>query len=85
MSLYAICASHTPLKHHHSPGDAVQAAVDGCFARLRRSVADFGPELVIVFGPDHFNGFFHRLMPPFCVGAQAESIGDWSTRTSLSR
>lgn len=79
MSLYAICASHTPLKSHHSPGDAVQTSVDACFARLRRTVADFAPELVIVFGPDHFNGFFHRLMPPFCVGAQAESVGDWAT------
>ncbi len=79
MSLYAICASHTPLKDHHFPGADVQQAVDACFARLRAEVAAYAPELVIVFGPDHFNGFFHRLMPAFCVGAQAESVGDWNT------
>jgi 2,3-dihydroxyphenylpropionate 1,2-dioxygenase len=81
VSLYAICASHTPLKDHHSPGGEVQQAVDACFARLRAEVAAYAPELVIVFGPDHFNGFFHRLMPAFCVGAQAVSIGDWNTPT----
>jgi len=79
VSLYAICASHTPLKDHHSPGADVQRAVDACFARLRAEVAAYAPELVIVFGPDHFNGFFHHLMPPFCIGAQAESVGDWNT------
>lgn len=81
MSLFAICASHTPLKDHHDPGADVRQAVEGCFARLRAAVAAFAPELVIVFGPDHYNGFFHRLMPPFCVGARAESIGDWNTPT----
>jgi len=81
VSLYAICASHTPLKDHHDPGAEVRRAVDACFARLRAEVAAFAPELVIVFGPDHFNGFFHRLMPAFCIGAQAESIGDWNTPT----
>jgi 2,3-dihydroxyphenylpropionate 1,2-dioxygenase len=34
---------------------------------------------VIAVGPDHFNGFFYRLMPSFCIGLAAESIGDWNT------
>lgn len=79
MSVFAICASHTPLKAHHAPAPEVQAAVDGCFASLRARVATFAPELVVVFGPDHYNGFFHRLMPPFCIGAEASGIGDWET------
>jgi 2,3-dihydroxyphenylpropionate 1,2-dioxygenase len=33
----------------------------------------------VVFGPDHFNGFFYRAMPSFCVGVAAESVGDWNT------
>ena len=28
--------------------------------------------LVVVFGPDHFNGFFYELMPAFCIGTAAE-------------
>ena len=36
----------------------------------RRSM--FTPDLVVVFGPDHFNGFFYELMPAFCIGTAAE-------------
>ena len=32
------------------------------------------------FGPDHYNGFFYRLMPAFCVGLAAESIGDYGSQ-----
>lgn len=79
MSVFAICASHTPLKDHHSPPAALRQALDGCFAQLRERVAAFAPQCIVVFGPDHFNGFFHRLMPSFCIGAEAQSIGDWQT------
>jgi 2,3-dihydroxyphenylpropionate 1,2-dioxygenase len=34
---------------------------------------------VIACGPDHFNGFFYRLMPSFCIGTAADSVGDWNT------
>jgi hypothetical protein len=38
---------------------------------------DFKPDLVVVFGPDHFNGFFYELMPAFCIGTAAEGSKDW--------
>ena len=79
MSVLAVCASHTPLKDHAEPAPGVRTAVDACLARMRDEVADFGPELVLAFGPDHFNCFFHRLMPSFCLGAEAASVGDWNT------
>jgi 2,3-dihydroxyphenylpropionate 1,2-dioxygenase len=37
----------------------------------------FNPDLVVVFGPDHFNGFFYELMPAFCIGTAAEGSKDW--------
>jgi 2,3-dihydroxyphenylpropionate 1,2-dioxygenase len=37
----------------------------------------FNPDLVVVFGPDHFNGFFYELMPAFCIGTAAEGAKDW--------
>lgn len=79
MSVLAICASHTPLKDHAEPAPGVRDEVDACFARLRAEVAVFQPELVLVFGPDHYNCFFHRLMPSFCLGAETASVGDWNT------
>lgn len=42
-------------------------------------MADFDPELVVVFSPDHYNGFFYRTMPPFCIGTAAQGVGDYGT------
>src|SRR6478672_1799697 len=73
-----VCASHSPLMlvdmAHSAPDsqDFLRAA-EGVRARVER----FAPELVVVFGPDHFNGFFFDLMPVFCVGAAAASGEDW--------
>lgn len=77
MTVAALFASHTPLMDYADPGAEIRAETDAAFATLKRFVADFAPELVIEFGPDHFNGFFYQLMPAFCVGATAHSVGDW--------
>jgi len=37
----------------------------------------FNPDLVVVFYPDHFNGFFYELMPSFCIGLAAVGTKDW--------
>lgn len=79
MPLVGLCASHTPLRDRFDPGAEVRTAVDASLAEVRGWVAEFAPELVVMFGPDHFNGFFYRLMPSFCIGAAADSLGDWDT------
>ncbi len=79
MAVATVFASHSPLKDHRSPGAAIVNEVDTCLAEVAAWVADFSPDLIIAIGPDHFNGFFYRLMPSFCIGAAAESVGDWST------
>ncbi|MDO0917317.1 hypothetical protein QQM39_42930 [Streptomyces sp. DT2A-34] len=33
------------------------------------------------FAPDHCNGFFYELMPPFCVGYTAYAAGDYATQS----
>ena len=74
----ALCAtSHTPLMGLHDPARPVRAEVDGALARARQFVERFRPDLVVVFGPDHYNGFLYDVMPPFCVGAAATSVGDY--------
>jgi 2,3-dihydroxyphenylpropionate 1,2-dioxygenase len=37
------------------------------------------PELVVIFSPDHYNGFFYKVMPPFCIGMSASGVGDYGT------
>lgn len=79
MPLALACASHSPLmKDGYCPNDLRDAVTKG-FAELAATVRAFQPDLVIQFSPDHFNGFFYELMPTFCVGVAAESLGDWGT------
>ena len=75
----AVCASHSPLIHDGpAPVGTRQGVRDG-FASLANVVEAFQPDLVVEFAPDHFNGFNYGLMPAFCLGAAAQSVGDWQT------
>ena len=79
MTVAALFASHTPLMDFVTPEPTVAREVAACLAATRAWVADYQPDLVIACGPDHYNGFFYRLMPSFCIGTAAESVGDWNT------
>lgn len=75
----AIGLSHSPLKKFVAPPQAQVDGVAASIGRAKARIADFAPDLAVVFFPDHFNGFFHDLMPPFCLGAAASAIGDYDT------
>jgi 2,3-dihydroxyphenylpropionate 1,2-dioxygenase len=71
--------SHTPLMGLNPIGAAVERELQGAIATARQQVLAFAPELVVLVAPDHYNGFFNELMPPFCIGTQASSVGDYLT------
>ncbi|WP_342660004.1 2,3-dihydroxyphenylpropionate/2,3-dihydroxicinnamic acid 1,2-dioxygenase [Rhodococcus ruber] len=76
----ALCAmSHSPLMGRNDPDQEVIDAVDAAFDHARRFIADFAPDLIVIFAPDHYNGVFYDLLPSFCIGAAAESVGDYGT------
>lgn len=79
MGLVTICASHTPLLHDGPVAEDLRSKVDAGFASLAKTVGAFAPDLIIQFSPDHFNGFTYRVMPPFCIGTGAVSVGDFDT------
>lgn len=79
MNAYLHCLSHTPLVGYVDPEQAVLDEVNGVIAAARDRIADFAPELVVLYAPDHYNGFFYDVMPPFCLGVGATSIGDFSS------
>jgi 2,3-dihydroxyphenylpropionate 1,2-dioxygenase len=76
VSVALLCASHSPLMYCYARAPACHADTERLFAERARAVRDFDPELVFVFGPDHYNGFFLKLMPPFCAGLSCRSVGD---------
>lgn len=77
MTVMLVCAAHTPLMNYLQPKAAVAQPIRDNLGVLARQVEAFNPEVVVVFGPDHFAGFFYDLMPPFCVGIRAQATGDF--------
>ena len=71
--------SHTPLLGLNPLPAEADADLQGALAEAARLVRAFEPELVVMFVPDHFNGFFHELMPAICLGTEASAIGDYGT------
>jgi len=81
MTVKLKCLSHTPLRGRNDPGTDVLAEVNGILAELRADVEAFNPELIVLFRPDHYNGLFYDLMPPFVIATNAVSVGDYDTLT----
>ena len=75
MHAYLHCLSHSPLVGYVDPAQEVLDEVNGVIASARERIAAFSPELVVLFAPDHYNGFFYDVMPPFCLGVGATAIG----------
>lgn len=79
MSIKLKCLSHTPLRGLNDPGADVVAEVDAVLTQARIEVEAFDPELIVIFAPDHYNGLFYDLMPPFVIATAADSVGDYKT------
>src|ERR1700741_3888865 len=71
--------SHSPLLNLPGPSQDLLDDIEGAIAQAREFVADYDPELVVIFSPDHYNGFFYKVMPPFCIGMRADGGGDYGT------
>ncbi|WP_405093188.1 3-carboxyethylcatechol 2,3-dioxygenase [Micromonospora sp. NBC_01392] len=71
--------SHSPLIGRNDPAPDVLAAVDAATADVRSFVERFAPDLVVLYAPDHYNGFFYKDMPPFCLGTAASAVGDFGS------
>lgn len=71
--------SHSPLLNLPGPSRNLIDDIESALAETRRFVASYDPELVVIFSPDHYNGFFYKTMPPFCIGTRAQGVGDYGT------
>jgi 2,3-dihydroxyphenylpropionate 1,2-dioxygenase len=74
-----VCVSHSPLMGYTEPAPGVRRDVDLALQRAREFVEDYRPEVIVLFAPDHYNGVFYDMMPPFAIGAAATSIGDYDS------
>lgn len=79
MTVQLICASHSPLMLTgiEESEEGAQKSFFETVDQAAETVHAFAPDLVVVFGPDHFNGFFYDLMPSWCIGTAAVATKDW--------
>lgn len=80
MTAALVGLSHSPLIGKNDPSPAVLARIDDAVGQARAFVRDFEPELVVLYAPDHYNGFFYREMPPFCLATEAHAVGDFGSQ-----
>lgn len=71
--------SHSPLLNLPGPSRDLLDDVNAAIAHARLFVQEYDPELVVIFSPDHYNGFFYKVMPSFCIGMRARGVGDYGT------
>src|SRR5690554_970172 len=79
MTSYLHCISHSPVMGFFDPDDTACTEIQAVIEEARQRIASFAPELVILFTPDHYNGFFYDIMPSFCIGMAAHAIGDFGS------
>ncbi|RAK62464.1 3-carboxyethylcatechol 2,3-dioxygenase [Phenylobacterium kunshanense] len=76
MPYLMVAASHSPLLDfpaRESPSVVnIRAALDATRARIEA----FDPDLVILFGVDHYGGQHMDCMSSFCVGVEATALAD---------
>lgn len=71
-----VAASHSPIiEFPAADSDALQRVHAG-LAEARAEINAFDPDLVVVFGVDHYGGQHMRSMPSFCVGVEATALAD---------
>jgi 2,3-dihydroxyphenylpropionate 1,2-dioxygenase len=71
--------SHTPLLGLSPLDESIESEVRRALRSVRELVLAWEPDRLVLIGPDHYNGFFNELMPPFCLGTQATAVGDYGT------
>lgn len=79
MSLAVAALSHAPSFGNVDPGGTTFAEITSAIEEVQGFVKDYDPDLVVVFGPDHFNGQLYSLITPWVIGAVAEGVGDYNT------
>ncbi len=69
--------SHTPLLGLASLASDIEHPLRTAIATMTSQVRAWAPDRMVLIGPDHYNGFFNELMPSFCIGSAATSVGDY--------
>jgi 2,3-dihydroxyphenylpropionate 1,2-dioxygenase len=70
------CVSHAPIILIRAKAPEEEPQILEFYDRCTRAIRSFDPDVVVMFGSDHFAGFFLSAMPAFCVGFAARAVDD---------
>lgn len=75
-SVMLTASSHSPIIEF--PAVKTQSYVDivAELSKVQEDVTAFNPDLVVMFGVDHYGGHHMASMPSFCVGVHATALAD---------
>jgi len=79
MIVGSVCMSHSPIMDRNRAAPDAEKRFWSAMEKAADYVAEAEPDLVVVFHPDHVNGFFYKLLPSFCIGIEGASVGDFGT------
>ena len=79
MIVGSVCMSHSPIMDRNRAAPDDEKQFWSAMEKAADYVAQVDPDLVVIFHPDHVNGFFYKLLPSFCVGIAGSSVGDFGT------
>lgn len=69
-------SSHSPIIEFPQKETDSYRAVVANLGAIRAEVEAYDPELVVIFGVDHYGGHHMNSMAPFCVGVEATALAD---------
>jgi 2,3-dihydroxyphenylpropionate 1,2-dioxygenase len=76
MTRMVVCASHSPLIDFPGRVTPTVSAARASMAEQAAAIQAFDPELVLLFGTDHYGGQQMACMPCFCIGRAATALAD---------
>jgi len=76
MNLMLVCASHSPLIYFPAAESDPVRAMRTALAATKERILAFNPELIVLFGCDHYGGHQMVSMPAFCVAIEAKAMAD---------
>lgn len=76
MEVTLVCASHSPLIYFPARESENVVALRSALSDMHERIVKFDPQLVVLFGCDHYGGQHMASMPAFCVGVEATAIDD---------
>lgn len=69
-------ASHSPIIEFPAAGSDALDRVHAGLGEIHTEITAFDPDLVVVFGVDHYGGHHMHSMPSFCIGVEATALAD---------